>query len=244
MATKIEWCDETWNPVTGCTKISSGCKNCYAEKMAKRLQKMGSINYLNGFKVTLQPHMLDRPRKWKRSRKIFVNSMSDLFHDDVPLEYIKEVFKVMNECDNHTFQVLTKRSNRLKKICNELTWSPNIWMGVSLENEDNLYRVDDLREVPARIRYLSIEPLLGFFIQADLNLSDIHWVIVGGESGPNARPMKIPWVVSIRNYCSVAKVPFFFKQWGGVNKKENGRTLEGKIYSEMPLYLEKVLNGR
>jgi protein gp37 len=228
----IEWTDATWNPVTGCSKISPGCKHCYAERMAKRLKAMGQRNYANGFAVTLQPHMLEYPLKWGRPKRIFVNSMSDLFHEDVPDDYIAEVFAVMQRASWHQFQVLTKRSQRLAKMANRLKWPANVWMGVSVENQDYLRRVDDLRNAPAHIRFLSIEPLLGPL--RILNLTNIDWVIVGGESGPGARPVSVTWVREIRDACIAQAVPFFFKQWGGVNKKLGGRLLDGRTWDEMP----------
>lgn len=233
MATsKIEWTESTWNPVTGCTKISDGCLNCYAERMAKRLQAMGQPNYANGFEVTLHPHTLGNPLKWKKRQVIFVNSMSDLFHEEVPLEFIREVFDVMNRASWHTFQVLTKRAGRLAELAPLLNWSDNVWMGVTVENRRCLSRIDCLRNVPAAIRFLSMEPLLSSV--GTLNLDEIDWVIVGGESGPGARPMQESWVLSIRDQCEAAGVPFFFKQWGGTNKKKAGRVLEGQAYEEMP----------
>lgn len=228
----IEWTESTWNPITGCNKISPGCKFCYAERMAKRLKAMGSENYKNGFKLTLQEHALALPLTWKKPQTIFVNSMSDLFHKDVPVSFVKKTFEVMNKADWHRFQVLTKRSDTLLKLSPELSWTENIWMGVSVENQDYTFRVDDLRQTNAHIKFLSIEPLIGRI--NDLDLTNIDWVIVGGESGPGARPIEEEWVVRIKDICKEAKVPFFFKQWGGVNKKKNGRTLKGKIWSEMP----------
>ena len=203
--------------------------------MAKRLQSMGQVNYRNGFNLTLQPQMLDKPTKWKKRKLIFVNSMSDLFHKDVPDDYIKEVFKVMNKADDHLYQVLTKRSERLLQLSDQLYWSPNIWMGVSVENSDYTHRIDDLRKTGAFIKFLSIEPLLGSI--PDLQLGGIHWVIVGGESGHGAREMKPEWVTDIRDQCVISEVPFFFKQWGGVNKKKNGRMLEGRTWDDMPVDL-------
>jgi protein gp37 len=228
----IEWTEVTWNPVTGCDKISPGCKFCYAERMAKRLQAMGQANYQHGFKLTLQPQMLELPLHLKRPQTIFVNSMSDLFHKEVPLAYIQQVFHVMERASWHRFQVLTKRADRLALLDAELTWPSNVWMGVSLENTDYLYRVDLLRQTHAHIRFLSIEPLLGPL--PNLNLQQIDWVIVGGESGPHARPMDPQWVTDIRDQCCRAGVPFFFKQWGGTNKKKTGRLLDGRIWEEMP----------
>jgi protein gp37 len=234
MATKstIEWTESTWNPVTGCTKISPGCKHCYAERMSKRLLAMGQKNYANGFKLTLQPHMLELPLKWKKPQTIFVNSMSDLFHKSVPLEYIKQVFDVMKLAHWHRFQVLTKRGERLEQISGSLDWPTNVWMGVSVENAKYLSRIDNLRTTGAALKFLSLEPLLGPLDSLDLN--EIDWVIVGGESGFGARPMLIDWVKRIRIQCEEANVPFFFKQWGGVQKKRNGRELEGKTWDAMP----------
>jgi len=229
---KIEWTETTWNPVTGCSKVSSGCLNCYAERMAHRLHAMGNPNYRNGFDVTLHPHLLDAPLTWKRPRMIFVNSMSDLFHEEVPIEFIQAVFATMERAHWHTFQILTKRSRRLVELGDLLSWPPNVWMGVSVEDMDVTSRVDDLRSVGAEVRFLSLEPLLGPL--SALNLDGIHWVIVGGESGPGARPMDPDWVVNIRDQCDAVGVPFFFKQWGGVFKKRNGRQLDGRTWDELP----------
>jgi protein gp37 len=228
----IEWTDATWNPVTGCTKISPGCKHCYAERMSKRLKLMGQTNYRNGFEVTLQPHMLELPLKWKTPKKIFVNSMSDLFHVDVPLSYIKEVFSVMRRAHWHQYQVLTKRSDRLLELSPRLEWAPQIWMGVSVENKDYTDRIDHLRKTDAYVKFLSLEPLLGPLHK--FNLKGIDWAIVGGESGPGARPVDSAWVTDIRDQCLRAGVAFFFKQWGGVQKKKTGRELEGRTWNEMP----------
>jgi protein gp37 len=240
MATKspIEWTEMTWNPVTGCSKVSAGCKNCYAERLAKRLKAMGVERYRNGFKVTLQPDLLDAPLKWKQPRIVFVNSMSDLFHEAVPLEYIKKVFDTMVRCPQHTFQILTKRSKRLREAAKELPWTPNIWMGVSVEDNRVLHRIEDLQTVPAVVRFLSCEPLIGPL--DNLPLEGIHWVIVGGESGPHARPMKREWVISIFRQCRKASVPFFFKQWGGVRKDLTGRKLYGRTYDDMPVAIDPV----
>lgn len=228
----IEWTESTWNPVTGCDKVSPGCKYCYAEKMAKRLQAMGQPSYRNGFKVTLQPKMLELPLQWKRPQKIFVNSMSDLFHNDVPFEYIQNVFDVMRRANWHCFQVLTKRAERLAELGSKIEWPPNVWMGVSVENSDYTFRIDYLRKTKAKVKFLSLEPLLGPLPK--LNLRGIDWVIVGGESGHRARPMAPDWVINIRDQCDRAGVAFFFKQWGGKNKKRAGRLLEGKTYDAMP----------
>ncbi len=232
----IEWTESTWNPVTGCTKISPGCKFCYADRMAHRLQAMGQENYRNGFRLTLQPHMLRKPLQWKKPQMIFVNSMSDLFHKSVPIEYIHEVFDVMRRAHWHQFQVLTKRADRLARLSQEIAWPTNVWMGVSVENEKSLLRVDLLRQTEASIRFLSLEPLLGPL--PNMDLSDIDWVIVGGESGPGARRIAEQWVVDIRDQCKLAGTPFFFKQWGGVNKKRAGRLLQGETWNEWPRRLE------
>ena len=234
----IEWTNATWNPVTGCDKISAGCKFCYAERMSQRLKAMGQLNYANGFELTLQPQMLDRPLTWKKPRLIFVNSMSDLFHRDVPLEYIKRVFEVMRAAHWHEFQVLTKRADRLQEVSTELDWPDNVWMGVSVENQSMVSRVAHLGQSGARVKFLSIEPLIGEI--RDLDLSRIDWVIVGGESGPGARPMQPEWAVRIRDLCIAAKVPFFFKQWGGVNKKRTGRLLDGRTWDEMPARAQRL----
>lgn len=231
-SSKIEWTESTWNPVTGCTKISEGCRNCYAERMAKRLQAMGQANYRNGFNVTCHPHVLKMPTQWKKSKMIFVNSMSDLFHEDIPDGFIFDIFSVMQEAHRHQFQVLTKRSQRMVELSGHFQWSPNVWMGVTVESANHLNRIDDLRKVPANVRFLSMEPLLGPVKQ--LNLTNIDWVIVGGESGPGARPMKNEWVLDIRNQCIKSGTDFFFKQWGGVNKKKAGRLLEGRTWDAMP----------
>jgi protein gp37 len=228
----IEWTQATWNPVTGCTRVSEGCRFCYAERLAKRLRAMGVGRYVQGFAVCVHWDLVDAPRRWRRPRTVFVNSMSDLFHESVPLEFIRAVFATMRECPQHTFQILTKRSARLRELAGALEWSPNIWMGVSVENEAAVGRVADLVHVPARVRFLSCEPLLGPLDR--LALEGIHWVIVGGESGPHARPMDMGWVRSIREQCVRAGVPFFFKQWGGVRKWETGRMLDGRTYDGMP----------
>lgn len=230
---RIEWTESTWNPLTGCTKISPGCKHCYAERMAKRLQAMGQPNYVNGFKLTMHEHVLEKPLEWKTPQVIFVNSMSDLFHKDVPLEFIQRVFDTMKRAHWHQFQVLTKRSERLAELSPYLEWTDNIWMGVSVENEKYTFRVDDLRKTGAKIKFLSVEPLIGPISR--MNLKGINWVIVGGESGPGARPLEREWVVSIRDQCLKAKVPFFFKQWGGVQKKKTGRLLDGRTWDQMPV---------
>lgn len=229
----IEWTEATWNPVTGCSKVSQGCKNCYAERMAKRLVAMENPRYINGFNVTLHHDLVGLPYKWNKPRKVFVNSMSDLFHEDVPLEFIQSVFETMNNTPQHTYQVLTKRSSRLKELAHHLEWSENIWMGVSVENESVLTRVDDLRSVPSSVRFLSCEPLLGTL--KSMNLDEIHWVIVGGESGPRSRPMKEEWVWEIKDLCERQGSAFFFKQWGGVQKHRYGRMLGDRTYDEYPV---------
>jgi protein gp37 len=232
LKSQIEWTESTWNPVTGCTKVSQGCKFCYAERMAERLQAMGQANYRHGFRLTLQPHMLDLPLKWKAPQRIFVNSMSDLFHEDVPLEYIQRVFEVMSRARWHLFQVLTKRASRLAEVAPSLDWPDHVWMGVSVESASHFDRVKDLQRTGAKVRFLSLEPLLGPL--PGLTLGGIDWVIVGGESGPGARPVEEDWILDIRNQCTEAGVAFFFKQWGGRNKKKTGRLLEGRTWDELP----------
>lgn len=229
---KIEWTDSTWNPVTGCSKVSPGCQHCYAERMARRLCAMGQKRYRDGFKVTLHPDLVRLPLSWRDPRMVFVNSMSDLFHELVPTEYIRDLFAVMNAATSHTFQILTKRSERLKDLASTLRWTPNIWMGVTVENSDYLSRINDLLTVPASVRFLSIEPLLGPV--EDVPTSGINWVIVGGESGPGARPVRIEWVRHIRDKCLRESIPFFFKQWGGVNKKARGYRIDGRTWRQMP----------
>lgn len=229
---KIEWTEITWNPTTGCNKVSAGCKNCYAEIFAKRLKAMGSQKYRKGFDLTLHPDVLEEPKKYRSSKVIFVNSMSDLFHDDIPLSFLKKVFEVMNDTPQHIYQVLTKRAERLEKIADEFNWTDNIWMGVSVEDKRVKDRIKFLKNTPAKIKFLSLEPLLGPLPK--LNLKGINWVIVGGESGRKSRPVEEKWVVDIKEQCQSAGVEFFFKQWGGMNKKANGRELQGKIYSGMP----------
>ncbi|MBN2181985.1 MAG: phage Gp37/Gp68 family protein [Sedimentisphaerales bacterium] len=230
---KIEWTESTWNPVTGCTKISSGCRNCYAERMALRLKAMGQPNYRNGFKVTCHPHTLDIPLKWKKPQMVFVNSMSDLFHKDVPDDFILDIFSTMQQARQHQYQILTKRAERLAQLSPELPWQKNIWMGVTVESADYKYRIDCLRYTSAHIKFISFEPLLSDI--GELNLDEIDWVIAGGESGPGARPMRIEWVRNIREQCINRNVPFFFKQWGGINKKKTGRLLDGRTWDQMPV---------
>jgi protein gp37 len=228
----IEWTEATWNPLTGCDKISPGCTHCYAERMSMRLRLMGQPNYRNGFELTLHPHALEIPLKWKKPQRIFVNSMSDLFHKDVPADFIQQVFATMRRASWHRFQILTKRSDRLAELSPSIDWPANVWMGVSVESADYAFRIDHLRGAGAAVRFLSVEPLLGPIERLDLR--NIHWVIVGGESGPGARPMEEAWVLGIRDQCRAAGVPFFFKQWGGVNKKKAGRELQGRTWDEMP----------
>jgi len=238
---KIEWTESTWNPVTGCTKVSQGCKHCYAERMAKRLKAMGVARYNNGFSLRLHDDLIDEPLKWVKPRIVFVNSMSDLFHEDVPFDFIAKIFNSMVSAERHTFQVLTKRSSRLAKLAHRLPWPENVWIGVSVENQDVAWRINDLVQVPAKVRFLSCEPLLGPL--GSLNLKGIHWVIVGGESGPGARPLKKQWVTAILKQCRKEDVPFFFKQWGGVRKDLTGRTLNGRIYDEMPVSTGMTLSA-
>ena len=230
--TNIAWTDKSWNPVTGCTKISPGCTHCYAEIMAHRLKEMGQPNYVNGFDLTLQPHMLDHPLHWKKPSMIFVNSMSDIFHADVPLDYIRRVFDVMHKCPQHVFQVLTKRAGRMQQLSPQLEWHDNVWMGVTVENADYQSRIDCLRKTGAKLKFLSLEPLLSAL--PNLNLDGIGWVIVAGESGHGCRPMHPDWVRDIRDQCIKAKIPFFFKQWGGVRKNEAGNLLDGETWEQMP----------
>ena len=232
LRSEIEWTESTWNPLTGCTKASPGCKNCYAERMALRLQAMGQPNYANGFTLTLHEQMLELPLRWKKPQMVFVNSMSDLFHRDVPLEFIVTAFDVMRRAHWHQFQVLTKRSERLLELDSLILWPQNVWMGVSVENSQYVYRIDHLRQTRAPIRFLSFEPLLGSL--PGLDLKDIHWVIVGGESEPGARPMEESWVIDVRDQCVAANVPFFFKQWGGVVRKRSGCILQGRMWRAMP----------
>ena len=229
----IEWTDATWNPVTGCTKVSPGCKHCYAERLSLRLRAMGHPNYTNGFRLTVQEQALELPLSWKKPQMIFVNSMSDLFHKDVPFEFIQRVFDVMRRASWHRFQVLTKRSARLLELDSRLGWPANVWMGVSVENQAYTSRIEDLRKTGARIKFLSLEPLLGPL--SGLDLQGIDWVIVGGESGPGARQVKEEWVVDIRDQCLKAGIPFFFKQWGGVNRKSAGRILRGRTWNQLPI---------
>ena len=228
----IEWTDATWNPVTGCTKISPGCKNCYAERLALRLREMGNARYANGFSLTLHPEALELPLRWTKPKMIFVNSMSDLFHEFVPEDYIQKVFAVMVKAHWHKFQILTKRADRLARIAQRLSWPTHIWQGVSVESKSYFNRITLLRQVSATVRFLSVEPLLGPI--PNLPLDGIHWVIVGGESGPGHRPIRVEWVREIRKQCISANVPFFFKQWGGRTPKSGGRKLDGRFWDQMP----------
>lgn len=229
----IEWTESTWNPMTGCTKVSPGCKHCYAERMALRLQAMGQPNYVNGFKLAVHEHMLELPLTWKKPQMIFVNSMSDLFHEEAPLEFVQRVFDTMRRASWHTFQVLTKRSRRLLEMNREIDWPANVWMGVSVENQRYTFRIEHLRQTDAHVKFLSLEPLLGPL--SSLDLRGIDWVIVGGESGPGARPMAEEWVLDVRDQCLAARVPFFFKQWGGVRRKRAGRVLRGRTWDQVPV---------
>ncbi len=225
--TGIEWTDKTWNPTTGCNKVSPGCKFCYAETITKRFKK----SFPNGFRFTMHEDRLGEPLRWRKPSRVFVNSMSDLFHEDMPFDFLQRVFDVMERSPKHVFQILTKRHERLVELAPKLSWPENVWMGVSVETQQYTVRVDYLRQVPAKVRFLSCEPLLG---PLDLDLNDIHWVITGGESGPSHRPIEVDWVRSIRDQCKIADVAFFHKQWGGVRPKTNGRLLDGEIWSEMP----------
>jgi len=229
---KIEWTEATWNPATGCTKISEGCKHCYAERLAARLKAMGNVRYKKGFQLNLHEDLLGLPLKWKQPKMIFVNSMSDLFHEEIPLEFISKVLETMKKASWHTFQILTKRSERLKLISQKIDWPDNVWIGVTVESNKYVNRIKDLQEVKAHTKFISVEPLLAPLY--DLSLKNIDWVIVGGESGPNSRKINIEWVRSIRDQCVREKVAFFFKQWGGVRKKASGRLLDGKYWNERP----------
>lgn len=231
--TKIEWTECSWNPVTGCTKISAGCQNCYAERLSKRLVAMHNPRYANGFNVTVHYDLIDAPKKWKTPRKIFVNSMSDLFHEQIPKEVILDIFNTMNECPQHQFQVLTKRPERLVELNDMINWTDNIWMGVTVEKSEYKSRIDLLRNCNAKIKFISAEPLIDDL--GDIDLTNIDWIIVGGESGPGARKMEKDWVLNIKDIAEQSNTAFFFKQWGGTNKKKNGRELDGKFYNEYPI---------
>lgn len=230
--TKIEWTESSWNPITGCTKISAGCQNCYAAAFAKRLKAMHNPRYINEFEVTIHEDLIDAPLKWKKPRRIFVNSMSDIFHEDLPDEIILKIFDTMNKAHWHTFQVLTKRADRMIELSPHINWTKNIWMGVTVENNDNVSRASQLIRTKAAVKFISAEPLLSAL--TDLSLGRIDWIIVGGESGHKSRPMKEEWVIEIRDKAQEFEVPFFFKQWGGKNKKKAGRLLEGRTYDEYP----------
>jgi protein gp37 len=242
LQSSIEWTEATWNPVTGCFKISPGCKHCYAERMAHRLQAIGHAHYRNGFRLTLHEDALSLPLRWRRPQAIFVNSMSDLYHQDVPLSFIEKVFAVMHQASWHRYQILTKRAERLAELNDKLPWAANIWQGVTVEHPDYAQRIDLLRGTGAHIKFLSLEPLLA--PMRGLNLRGIDWVIVGGESGPGARPTAAEWVTDIRDQCRKAGVAFYFKQWGGVFKKRNGRELEGRTWDEMPGATPAARNGQ
>lgn len=233
MATKIEWTEETWNPVTGCTKCSAGCEHCYAAVFAKRLQAMGNSRYKNGFKVTVHKDLFSKPLEWTKPKMIFVNSMSDLFHDDISDEDIFAIFDTMNKASHHTFQVLTKRAERIVALSQRITWTKNIWMGVSIENTASIYRCELLKRTGAKIKFISAEPLLESI--SGINLNGIDWLIVGGESGAKCRPMNEEWVIELRDLAQANNIPFFFKQWGGFHKKANGCELQGQYYKEYPV---------
>ena len=237
----IEWTQVTWNPVTGCTKISHGCRHCYAERMSKRLQAMGLGKYRRGFSVATHSDTLGEPLTWRKPRLVFVNSMSDLFHDAVPANFIESVFEVMNQASQHTFQILTKRPARVARLDKWLRWTSNIWLGTSIESERWMGRLAALRKTGAQTKFLSLEPLLGPL--SNLNLHGVDWVIVGGESGPGARPMQADWVREIRDNCVNHEVPFFFKQWGGVFKKRTGRTLDDRVWNQMPVRAQRPVPG-
>lgn len=229
---KIEWTEVTWNPITGCSKISDGCINCYAAAFAKRLKAMGNIRYKNGFQPTVHEDLIDLPFQWKTPKRVFVNSMSDIFHEQIPDKYILQIFETMNQCRQHEFQVLTKRPERLSSLNDKIVWTDNIWMGVTIESNKYLNRADMLRNCGARIKFISAEPLLSRL--NNLNLTDIDWLIVGGESGPHCRPIKKEWVEELLDLAKDNNTAFFFKQWGGFNKKKNGKLLNGKIYQDYP----------
>lgn len=232
LGSTIEWTEATWNPVTGCSKVSDGCMNCYAERMARRLKAMGNKRYANGFSVTLHHDLVELPLRWKKPRTIFVNSMSDLFHEKVPLSFIRKVFKTMGRADWHIYQILTKRSERLVELAPRLTWHRNVWMGVTVESRKYAYRISHLQQVPAAVRYLSMEPFLTPI--SELPTKGVDWVIVGGESGPGSRVMRPEWVRAVRDHCLKDDIPFFFKQWGGYKKSASGRLLDGRIWNEVP----------
>lgn len=232
LKTSIEWTEHSWNPITGCDKISEGCKNCYAEKLSHRLHAMGQPKYKNKFQLTLHENCINEPLRWKKPSKIFVCSMSDIFHKDVPFEFIDKIFNTMKLANWHIFQVLTKRSDRLLEYSKRVVWPKNVWAGVTVENDTNIYRINDLLQVNCNVRFISFEPLLGDIPYIDLN--GIHWVICGGESGANARPMDVTWARHIRDMVKRQNIPFFFKQWGGANKKKTGKLLDGQEWFEYP----------
>jgi len=236
----IEWTEATWNPVRGCTKVSEGCRHCYAETFAERWRGIPHHPYEKGFDLRTVPEVLDLPLRWKRPRMIFVNSMSDLFHEEVPVGFIQAVFDVMKHAPYHRFQVLTKRAKRLAELSSELPWPPNVWLGVSIEDQANAYRLGYLLKVPASVRFISFEPLLG---SVDVELAGVQWVILGGESGPNARPMKAEWARALRDQCTTEGIPFFFKQWGGRRKHLTGRLLDGATWEEMPVVQNASVQG-
>ncbi len=237
---KIEWTESTWNPVTGCDRVSNGCDNCYAERMAVRLQAMGNPRYKNGFRLTMHEDLFEMPLRWKEPKMIFVNSMSDLFHENIPERVIKKIFETMNAAGWHTFQILTKRPIEAMKLADQLKWTRNIWMGVTVESYRYVHRIQALRSIPAKVRFVSFEPLLSP-IPADTSLDQIDWAIIGGESGPGARPMKREWVLGLQALCRKHGTAFFFKQWGGVNKKATGRKLDGRTWDEMPSTAQPTL---
>jgi protein gp37 len=236
--TKIEWTHSSWNPATGCTKVSAGCRYCYAERMAKRLQAAGLYRYRNGFKVTLQEDIVELPLRWRKPRLVFAGSMTDLFHEDIPFEYLLRIFETMQKAHWHVFQLLTKREDRLAELYKHLPWPENVWMGVTVESSKEISRMEILRKVPAAVRFVSMEPLLGPIPRFPID--GIDWIIVGGESGPNARPVEYRWIVEIRNRCLKNNIPFFFKQWGGINKKKSGSLLDGKYYHEYPAFPKAI----
>lgn len=233
IGSKIEWTEATWNPITGCTKCSAGCEHCYAATLAKRLKAMGNPRYKHGFEVTIHKDLFDRPLFWKKPRLIFVNSMSDLFHEDIPDEVVLQIFDTMKKASWHTFQVLTKRADRLLKLSKRIEWTPNIWMGVSVENKKSIIRADELKQCEAMVKFVSAEPLLESIGNIDLN--GINWLIVGGESGANCRPLKREWVIELRDLAKATNTAFFFKQWGGFHHNQAGSELDGKLYKEMPI---------
>jgi len=238
VSSKIEWTEATWNPITGCTKCSAGCQHCYAATLAKRLKAMGNVRYKNGFDVTIHKDLFLRPLEWKKPKMIFVNSMSDIFHEEISDEDILELFSIMNKASWHTFQVLTKRPERLSNLSPQINWTPNIWMGVTVENAASLFRVELLKRCGAKIKFISAEPLLESIAQ--INLTGIDWLIVGGESGAGCRPLNKQWIIELRDKAKDNQVPFFFKQWGGFHHNQAGSLLEGKEYKEFPNYVDVI----